>query len=151
MTGFQNLGSTAQPGPRLLAEIERQLLGDLAFYGVANDDLRFDWSEACGEGHCTSYLDGTFEELSGVALTNSSGEVVAEGWVDFIHGGGDNPLFVFWLFLSLADGRKLKTTPTIPEHVWERLPQAAKDLCAVEGSYDSRWSKDPFVVQWRRK
>jgi hypothetical protein len=40
-------------GPQLRAEVEQQLMSDLAYYGVASADLWIDWSDACQEGHCT--------------------------------------------------------------------------------------------------
>jgi hypothetical protein len=79
--------------------------------------------------------------------------IVAEGWLDFVYGGGDQPLFVFWLFLTLMSGseeRKVKADAQIPEHVWQRLPETTRSLCAREDAYDARWAKDPKVVAWRR-
>ena len=74
--------------------------------------------------------------------------------MDFVHGGGANPLFVFWLFLSiLREGKwvKIKRDPTIPEHVWAALPGESRTLCASVSEYDARWSKDPKVQRWVRK
>jgi hypothetical protein len=136
-------------GPRLQGYVEQQLLRDLAHYGLAPAELSFDWSNPCQEGHQTTYLDGLLEEMSDVVVLGPDGTAVAEGWVDFIHAGGDAPLCVFWLFLSLREGdawRKAKDRPTIPLHVWEQLPDQSKVLCAA----DARWSKDPLVVAWRR-
>jgi hypothetical protein len=147
---LEDLGGSAQMGPQLLAEVERQLLDDLHHYDINGPHLRIDWSEACQEGHCTTYLDGNLESLSGLAVSGPGGEVIADGWFDFIHGGGENPLFVFWLFLS-AGGHKLKTEPRIPEHVWRALPEASKRLCARQGVYDAQWSNDPLVRSWRRE
>jgi hypothetical protein len=150
MNPFAHLGATARPGPVLLDRIQRQLLADLLFYGIDGPELHIDWSESLGEGHCTSCMDGTFEELSGVLIRGPRGLVVAEGWVDFVHGGGDNPIFAFWLFLSSSEGRKLKSEPVIPEHIWQQLPHTTRELCAEEG-YDSRWSRDPLVARYRRQ
>ncbi len=104
-------------GPQLRAYVEHQLLTDLQFYGVPTVGLSFDWSNPCQEGHVTRYLDGMLEEMSDVGVNRSDGTPVAEGWLDFIHGGGDAPLFVFWLFLRLREGdawRKVKGQATIP-------------------------------------
>src|SRR5262249_41047189 len=98
---LEHLGKTACMGPLLLAEVERQLLADLAHYGVLSSDLTIDWSDACQEGHCTRFLDGNLEELSDIAVVTSDGETVAAGWLDFVHGGESFPLFVFWLFLDV--------------------------------------------------
>ena len=151
---MNHLGETARMGPVLLAEVERQLLADLAHYGVSQPDLKIDWSAACGEGHCTRHMDGYLEELSGLGVLGASEETVAEGWLDFVHGGDSFPLFVFWLFLSIrANGEwtKVKGEPVIPEHVWERLPDQSKEACCKEGSYDARWSRDPKVIAWKRQ
>jgi hypothetical protein len=126
---------------------------DLAHYGVAEEGLKIDWSNPCQEGHCTEALDGNLEDLSDLTVVNRRGETIAEGWMDFVHGGGENPLFVFWLFLSiLRDGKwvEVKETPTIPDHVWQTLPESTKDLCMVEDGYDARWCKDPLVIEWRK-
>src|SRR3954466_12148779 len=98
---MNHLGETARMGPDVTAEVERQLLADLAHYGVSQSDLKIAWSDACGEGHCTRYLDGNLEELSGLGVVAPGNETVAEGWLDFVHGGDGFPLFVFWLFLSI--------------------------------------------------
>jgi hypothetical protein len=102
------LSDSARMGPILLAEVERQLLVDLAHYGVSQPNLKIDWSDACGEGHCTRYLDGNLEELSGLGVVAASDGTIAEGWLDFVRGGDDFPLFVFWLFLSIRANGKWK-------------------------------------------
>ena len=150
---FAHLGSTAQMGPRLRAEVERQLLADLAHYGIVIPGASLDWSESCQEGHCTSALDGNLEELSNVAVFGSGAEPVAEGWIDFVHGGGSNALFVFWLYFSVQHAgkwTKIKSDNSIPQHVWENLPEVTKQACASDAAYDSRWSNDPKVQEWQR-
>jgi hypothetical protein len=130
---MHHLGETARMGPLLLAEVERQLLADLEHHDFSQLGLKIDWSDACGEGHCTRYLDGNLEALSGLAVVASTGEAVAEGWLDFVHGGDGYPLFVFWLFLSIRIGgewKKVKSEPVIPEHVWDRLQIRARRLAA---------------------
>jgi hypothetical protein len=74
--------------------------------------------------------------------------------LDFVHGGDDYPLFVFWLFLRIrvnGPWKEAKGEPVIPEHVWERLPDQSKEACCRDGTYDARWSKDPKVIAWRRR
>jgi len=139
-------------GPMLLAEVERQLIDDLRAYGLNESNLEIDWSDACNEGHCTSALDGNLEGLSSVCVKGANGENVAEGWIDFIHGGDPNSLFVFWLFLSAKSGnvwQHIKEDRGLPQHIRSKLPEASKKRCANEGSYDSRWSKDPLVQAWK--
>src|ERR1022692_1822199 len=136
---------SAQMGPILLAEVERQLIADLANHGLSQADLRIDWTDALGEGHCTRHLDGNLEELSGLAVIAPNGEIVAEGWMDFVHGGDDFPLFVFWLFLDIkvnGDWQAVKKIPEIPKHVWDRLPDRSRNTCVTQDSYDSRWASD---------
>jgi hypothetical protein len=143
-------------GARLRAEVERQLLDDLRHYGINVDGAAFDWSDSCIEGHATSHLGGTLQNFSGVAVLDASGDMLACGWIDFIHGGGTNPLFVFWDHVTVFEGhdprkqRVLKSTPGIPGHVWAKLPEASKWLCGEAGGYDSAWSRDPLVAEWRR-
>ena len=139
-------------GPQLRTEVEEQLLTDLRSYDLDSSSLRIDWSNACGEGHCTQAIDGNLESLSDVSVIDDEGQVVAEGWMDFVHGGGDNPLFVFWFFLRIRKGKrwlKVKSQPNIPLHVWERLPDSTRSLCTKEDDYDARWCNDSLVLRWR--
>lgn len=153
MTGTGTGYPASAMGPRLRAEVEGQLRADLEHHGVAAAGLTFDWSNPCQEGHVTEHLDGRLESMSDVGVCDAAGAPVASGWIDFVHGTADAPLFVFWLLLRVRDGgrwRDVRTQPVIPAHVWEWLPDRSKDLCAVEGRYDARWSRDPLVVAWRR-
>jgi hypothetical protein len=150
---FEHLGQTAAMGPLLQIEVETQLLKDLSAYGINSKGLSIDWSDACQEGHCTSAIDGNLEELSGVAVIDSNGVPDAEGWIDFVHGGGNQPLFVFWLFLSIVrDDKwiKIKDKPNIPHHLWPAIPDSTKHACTTATTYDARWSNDPLVVEWKR-
>jgi hypothetical protein len=139
----------------LRLEVERQLLLDLEHYrpGSVDVGLMLDWSNPCQEGHQTRFLGGILESMSDVAVLDSSGAVVADGWIDFIHGGGTLPLVVFWLFLALGNDRQrsAKGESEIPEHVWEKLSNESRDSCVVDGRYDARWSRDPRVVAWKRR
>jgi hypothetical protein len=79
---------------------------------------------------------------------------VAEGWMDFVHGGEHLPLFVFWLFLYVAVEGKMvsvKGDVAIPDHLWQRLPKPSKDACFTEGRYDARWARDPKVQEAKRQ
>jgi hypothetical protein len=140
-----------QVGASLLSVVEAQLLDDLRNYGVDPDGMTIDWSEALGEGHVTRVFGGLLEGVSGLSVVDKDGHHVADGWMDFIHGGTkDDPIFVFWLYLDLYQGSSymsVKKEPTIPAHVWEQLPERTKELCAREGAYDA----DPLVRSWRRQ
>ncbi len=149
---LQHLGITASMGPLLQKEVESQLLKDLLNYDIDSNGLSIDWSDACQEGHCTQAIDGNLEDLSSVAVIDSKGTVILEGWMDFIHGGGDNPLFVFWLFLDDLRNdkhKKLKAHSDIPLHIWAQLPESTKRLLAASEKYDPRWKHDPLVKSWR--
>lgn len=139
-------------GDCLRAEVERQLLLDLAHYGIAPTGLWIDWSDCTQEGHCTNYLDGFLASSSSVMIRNAANERLYDGWMDFIHGGEAHPLFVFWLFLTKpihADEYiDLKADPHIPAHIWTLLPESSKWLCAKRGEYDAAWQDDPLVLAW---
>lgn len=145
----------SQMGDRLQAEVERQLIADLKHYypDLPSDDVAVDWSGSCQEGHVTRVLDGVLEEMSDVVARDGTGNVVASGWLDFVHGAEDLPLHVFWLFLDLHDGetiRRVKDDAAIPDHVWLRLSVESRNACLGEARYDSRWFEDPKVLQWKR-
>ena len=147
-----NFGYPAsEMGDRLRLEVERQLLFDLEHYRRrhSNEALAIDWSNPCQEGHCTEVLGGRLESMSDVLVRSPDGTVVADGWIDFVHGGDDLPLFVFWLFLDLIDQTErsvdVKNDPAIPSHVWDQLPMASKRACAITDRYDSHWKDDPNV------
>jgi hypothetical protein len=147
------LGYPEHMGPRLRAEVESQLLQDFERYAPQqSDDLAIDWSDSCGEGHATAYLDGWLENWSSVWVVNAQGKRIAEGWIDFIHGGGDHPLFVFWSYLHLGENTEdVVCTQGIPQHIWENLPESSKDLCVKSETYDAAWGNDPLVLQWKNQ
>ena len=144
-------------GDRLRREVERQLLLDLEHYrpGSAIEGLTIDWSNPCQEGHCTEVLGGSLESMSDVVVRRPDAKAVAEGWIDFVHGSGDLPLFVFRLFLDLIDDQgkavDVKEDPAIPPHIWSKLPLSSKNACTVSDRYDARWKDDPSVKAWRRE
>lgn len=142
-----------QAGSPLRAEVERQLLKDLEHYGMESDGLSFDWSQICPEGHGTWYLGDRLDGVSGLNILDKKCNVVADGWIEFIHGGEDNPLFVFWEFLRINVPdipREAKIKKGIPEHIWNQLPDKSKDLCMKRGTYDAMWCDDPRVIEWQR-
>jgi hypothetical protein len=145
----------AQMGDTLRREVQRQLLVDLGHYRVGpTDDLTIDWSDPCQEGHCTEIMGGTLEEMSDVFVRDRNGDVVAAGWIDFVHGGGDLPLHVFWLYLDLVENgrvQRVQDDGAIPSHVWSVLSEASKDAIARTDRYDARWRGDPKVDTWTRQ
>ena len=59
----------------------------------------------------------------------------------FIHGNAGNPLYVFWLFLSIFENghwRRVKVKSSIPDHVWNHLPDETKRTFANADSYNAR-------------
>ena len=140
-------------GPRLRAEVERQLLLDFQHYAhEQSDHLAIDWSDTCSEGHATAYLDGWVENWSDVWVVNAQGKRIAWGWIEFIHGGGDHPLFVFWHYLHFGENTEdVVQVRGIPQHIWDRLPESTKDLCLQSETYDAKWGNDPLVLQWRHQ
>lgn len=116
-------------GPELRGEVERQLRADLGHYGSTAENLEFDWSETCIEGHREQWLDGVLEDFSGIGVQENDVHY-AEGWMDFVVDRGDPPrLFVFWEFLTVRE-RPLKRTPGIPAHIWERLSLETRNVYA---------------------
>jgi hypothetical protein len=134
--------------------VEQQLLEDLRHYGVNLSDLRFDWSQVVQEGHWTDYRGRMLESLSDIALRDSDGRLVAEGWMDFVSASADKDSepTIFWLFLSLvADGdlKEVKTDAFLPSHVWEALTDAQRQYIATA---ESKWlHRDPKVQEWKRR
>lgn len=143
-----------QMGLLLQAEVERQLLEDLHHYGVSGSGLTIEWWDACGEGHCAEVWGGQLEEVSDLVVLNEAHDKIAEGWMDFIHGGDGNPLYVYWLFLSMFENgqwRRAKVKPVIPDHVWNRLPDETKRTLANAESYNARWAEEPHILAWKRE
>jgi hypothetical protein len=153
---FDTLGHPANlMGETLRKEVERQLIEDLLEYNFDASSLKFNWSDVCQEGHCTSFLGGELEAMSSVALVDSFGNFIVEGWMDFIHGHETMPLHVFWLFLSIkektGEWKKIKKGINIPIHVWNNLSSVQKDLCTKSDEYDSTWADDPLVIEYKKQ
>ena len=130
-----------QMGPLLQAEVERQLLEDLRHYGVSGSGLTIEWWDVCGEGRCTKVLGGQLEEVSGLVVLDDGHDKIAEGWMGFIHGSTGDPLYVFWLFLSIFENgqwRRVKVKPAIPGHMWNQLPDETKRTFPNADSYNAR-------------
>ena len=124
---YTDLDYAARMGPRLRALVEEQLVNDLNNYGVSGAVLKFDWSRSCIEGHCTDFLDGSVENFSGIAVFNSADELVADGWMEFVHDG--EFFLAYWEFVETYDGEKKlaeKKQVGIPKHIWQLLPEQLK-------------------------
>jgi hypothetical protein len=141
-------------GPVVQSWVEHQLFADLRHYGVQRDDLRIDWSQVVQEGHWTEFRGRMLESLSDIVVRGFDGNVVAEGWMDFINTSGvsDSEPKLFWLFLALVvDGtpKKVKGDALLPVHLWESMTDSEKQHVAAT---ESKWlDRDPKVQAWRRK
>jgi len=114
-------------GKKLKSEVERQLSEDLKFYGIIQNEYRFDWSDCCIEGHRTNYLNGAVENFSSIMVFNANDELVADGWMEFIHE--DDVFIAYWEFLDeYQDGQEiaLKGECGIPLHIYNQLPDQFK-------------------------
>ncbi len=73
------------------------------------------------------FLDGSVENLSGIAVFDNLDNLVAEGWMEFITDG--KFFLAYWEFLTTWDnGVKLKEKREvgIPSHVWRQIPDELK-------------------------
>ncbi|MBN4071041.1 hypothetical protein JYT72_00895 [Crocinitomix catalasitica] len=124
---YKDLGFADHMGPKLRDHVERQLAYDLKNYKVDKNNLKFDWSDSCVEGHRTKYLDGSVENFSGIAVFGNNDSFVADGWMEFIH---DNDFFLaYWEFVTTWDKeKKLKDKKEIgiPGHIWRQIPDDLK-------------------------
>ena len=132
LNNFHKYGFSVYMGDKLRAEVERQLLLDLAFYkkDITNDS-NFDWSQSIIEGHTATYLDGTVENFSGIKILNAHDELIAEGWMDFIYEKElDKEIFIaYWNFLHICENAvwiDIKAKPGIPSHIYEKLSDKLK-------------------------
>lgn len=130
---FGALGIADRMGAQLRALVESQLVADLHHYGVRADELRFDWSESCIEGHRTELLDGSVENFSSIAVYDASNNLIADGWMEFIHEG--DFFQAYWEFVRTWNGdQKLKEKKEvgIPAHIWKLIPESARSNYKAE-------------------
>lgn len=132
----ERLGFSDCMGPELRKFVEHQLLLDLNRYAppaskIHQDDVRFDWSGSCIEGHRTRWLDGEIENFSGIAVVDLSQNLVVEGWMEFIET--ETGLEVFWWFLGTGDNYNLqsKRSNEVPQHVWVKLSDNVRSTWAA--------------------
>jgi hypothetical protein len=125
-TNSEDLGYSICMGPKLRKFVEKQLLEDLNHYvqpigRFKLEDVRFDWSESCVEGHRIHWLDGEIENFSSITIFDDGQKLVAEGWMEFIET--ETGLDVFWWFLRGGETYDFqdKTSNEVSKHVWERL------------------------------
>lgn len=114
-------------GHELRTLIEQHLSNDLRKYKVHLPELKFDWSDSCIEGRRADFLDGSVENLSGIAVFDNLDNLVAEGWMEFITDG--KFFLTYWEFVTTwNNGIKLKEKREvgIPSHIWIQIPVELK-------------------------
>lgn len=128
MADITQLGFSTCMGPKLREFVESQLTTDLNFYlqsgsRLSTDDVLFDWSESCVEGHRIRWLDGEFENFSGISVFDRERRLIAEGWMEFVETA-DGPK-VFWLYLDGGDDYDVrsKISNHVPLHIWNELSE----------------------------
>lgn len=110
--------------------IEMKLLEDLVHYMDYHEELTFDWSEVCGEGHEVEYKGRLIEDCSGIRLFSKDGQLVAEGWLDFIYVRDVDRLLVYWDFIDVYKNAtdRTKRESSIPMHVYRELNEIINNL-----------------------
>ncbi len=125
---YYDRGMSGSMGPKLRLLVETQLINDLKNYGIDNQNLKFDWSESCIEGHDTEYLDGEVENYSHIKIFDENDNIVVTyGWMNFIHE--DDFFISYWYYLEVIINGEVKyekDIPFIPNHIWEILPEKIK-------------------------
>lgn len=121
---YHDLGLSSSMSTRLRSLVEKQLLLDLKNYSKGFENLKFDWSESCIEGHESNHLGGYLENFSGIAIYNTDEKLIADGWMDFIHEG--DFFLAFWDYITIwHDQERIfeKAKPGIPNHIWNQIPE----------------------------
>jgi hypothetical protein len=134
------MGFASSMGPELRQVVEKQLIDDIKYYLPNHLTLNFDWSDSCIEGRATNYLDGSIESFSGILLFDEKENLVAEGWIDFVHEG--EFLLVFWDMLTIWNGKEIFTEKSfgMPKHVWEQIPDNIRYNYKIEGDKTNKLS-----------
>lgn len=125
---YNNFGLSYPMKERLRKEVERQLSDDIKHYGINNEILKYDWSESCIEGRCSKVFDSYIDNFSDIKVFNSMDEIIAEGWIDFIHEEQYDLLIVYWDQLNLYVNGKQKEVKRfgIPDYIYQKLPDVLK-------------------------
>ncbi|GAB4029725.1 hypothetical protein [Spirosoma jeollabukense] len=124
---YIDLGLSPPKGPQLRTLVDKQLVADLASYGIAGLGLKFDWSNSCIEGHDSSYLNSDLENYSSILVFDEHDNLVADGWMEFIHEG--DFFLVYWDYITIwQNGGKIfvKSEDGLPDHVWAQIPDSIK-------------------------
>lgn len=125
---YNNFGLSYPMGEKLRKEVERQLSNDIKHYGINNEILKYDWSESVIEGRYSKVLDGHMNNFSYIKIFNSMDEIIAEGWIDFIHEEQYDLFIVYWDQLDLYENGNTKEGKEfgIPDYIYQKLPNDLK-------------------------
>jgi hypothetical protein len=121
---YLELNCAERMGPKLRALVESQLIADLKHYKVGQEDLKFDWSDSCIEGKHADYLDGSIDRFSGIAVFDVKNDLIAEGWMEFVHEG--DFFITYWEYVKTWSGNtklREKNAKGIPNWIWTQLPE----------------------------
>jgi hypothetical protein len=125
---YNNLGLSYPMVENLRRAVEKQLSDDIRHYGINNEILKYDWSESVIEGRCAKVFDGHIDNFSGIRVFNSMDEIIAEGWIDFIHEAKYDLFICYWDQLDLYEDeipREVKKFG-IPGYIFNKLSDDLK-------------------------
>ena len=131
---YTNLGLSSPMSIELRRLVEKQLLEDLKKYEINPENLKFDWSESCIEGHLSEYLGSSLENYSGIALFDHNDKLIAEGWMEYINDYDEDNnckyFIAYWEFLDICKNEKwvkAKDCTGVPKHILNILPNNLKN------------------------
>lgn len=127
-TEYNNFGLSYPITEKLRKEVERQLTQDIRYYGINNDILKYDWSESIIEGRCSKVFDSYISNFSDIRVFNYMDEIIAEGWIDFIHEAKYDLFIVYWDQLDLYDNGVPKEVKKfgMPDYIFNKLSDDLK-------------------------
>lgn len=130
---YTDLGLSSPMSIELRKVVESQLLDDLKNYSINWENLKFDWSESCIEGHLSEHLDSLLENYSGIKLFDENDNLIFEGWMEFINDYDEinncKYFIAFWDYLDVYENGSfvnIKTEPGLPTHILKILPENLK-------------------------
>lgn len=128
---YGDLGHSDIMGPKLRALVELQLAQDLVNYGIRGMEYRYDWSESCIEGHRLQHLDGEIENFSGIGVFDAQDQLIAGGWMEFVHDKNLSFFLCYWEFVNTYQNGTViggKNRGGIPPHIWHQIPEVFHNI-----------------------
>lgn len=136
---YLNLGLSSPMSIELRKLVEEQLIDDLKYYGLKSDNLKFDWSNSCIEGHLSDYLNSSLENYSEIYVYDNSNNLIAEGWMDYVNGSeysDESTFFItYWDDITIWNNKDKiieKFEIGIPNHILEKIPENLKNFLKDE-------------------